>query len=95
MREIDVDSATVCRLAIATYGESNQRDMAIEECSELIQALCKLRRCPSAPVMANVLEEMADVSIMLEQLEIMYGSYADIRDAKVQRLLDRIGEHRA
>jgi hypothetical protein len=30
--------------AINTFGELSQRDMAIEECSELIKALCKLKR---------------------------------------------------
>ena len=30
--------------AIETFGEVSQRDMAIEECAELIKALCKLNR---------------------------------------------------
>ena len=34
----------VCSKCIAKYGEENKMDIAIEELSELIQAICKWKR---------------------------------------------------
>jgi NTP pyrophosphatase (non-canonical NTP hydrolase) len=57
---------------IDTYGEQAQIDIAIEEMSELTKALLKYRRTKGndAIVNNNVTEEMADVKIMLAQLEL-------------------------
>ena len=65
---------------INTWGEDSQIDIAIEEMGELIQALIKLRRACKDNVNAftnekvkeaadHVCEELADVSLMLEQLK--------------------------
>lgn len=74
---------TILRAAVAKYGKGPQRDKAIEELSELIRALA---RCDDAE---NVAEEMADVRIMLDQLEIMFGNHDRVRQwefKKLQRL---------
>lgn len=82
--------------AIAKWGPELQTDVAIEEMAELTQALLKYRRAiskaPSGNVPAVVMarlrirEEMADVSIMLRQLELIYGGYADEKILKLERL---------
>lgn len=65
--------------AIAKYGEETQVVVAIEECGELIQALTKwlrMRRVGLACtglLLDNVVEEMADVSIMINQLALIFG----------------------
>ena len=75
--------------AIAVYGGKAQEQVAIEECSELIQAIChKHRGRPN-----NIAEEIADVEIMLEQLKIINncrGEVEKIRKSKVERLFNRI-----
>ena len=80
--------------AIATYGETCQVDVAIEEMSELTKALLKFRRggwseC-SALYVDAIREEMADVSIMLSQLELIYGDVTDIEIEKLERLERRL-----
>ena len=73
--------------AIQKYGTGPQRDKAIEELSELIRALA---RCDDS---ANIAEEMADVRIMLDQLEIIFHNRDQVRKYeldKLKRLSERI-----
>lgn len=59
------------------YGKKNQTIKAAEELAELIQALSKGKR-------QNILEEMADVHVMIEQMMYFY----DISPAEVQAVAD-------
>lgn len=76
--------------AILNYGEEMQTDVAIEEMSELIKALIKDRRNSDKKSSDNVLEEMADVQIMLDQLKMIFGSTKKIEWYKINRLKRRI-----
>lgn len=82
--------------AIITYGWEAQTDMCIEECSELIKALLKFRRLPmenGQKFLKNIQEEIADVQIMLWQMDLMYGHgycVEDQIDKKLNRLKERI-----
>ena len=74
--------------AIRRYGHVGQQLKAIEELSELIRALARA----DDPV--NIAEEMADVRIMLDQLEIIFGNHDQVRELeykKLQRLNRRLG----
>lgn len=73
----------ILNAAIRKFGLGTQRMKAIEELSELIQALA---RCDDPD---NLSEEMADVRIMLDQLELMLGNHDAVRQweyVKLQRL---------
>lgn len=77
--------------AVKVYGKDAQCKMAIEEMSELIKELCKSFR--GADNLDHIAEEIADVSIMLEQLQIIFDCSAKVsswRFFKVDRLADRI-----
>lgn len=69
---------TIMGKSIIKYGDSAQIDMAIEEMAELTKALLKHRRAnrfdqyDMDKVRDNVSEEIADVLIMLEQLQIIF-----------------------
>lgn len=73
---------------IDKYGVDAQVDMVIEECSELQKALLKYRRNPQEHEYNNVLEEVADVEIMLEQLRFIMGkgAWIKIETFKVEKL---------
>lgn len=59
--------------AIAHNGEVFQSMIAMEECSELAQAISKCIRTPEEErVRKHLVEEMADVSICLRQLKTIY-----------------------
>lgn len=81
--------------AITAYGAPAQMDMAVEEMAELTKALCKVKRVSCAAeakaVLENVVEEMADVQIMLDQLRIIFGrSTAEAEGYKLERLKKRL-----
>ena len=84
MSDIEIMTA-----AIRTYGEQAQERQAVEECSELIEAICHKHRGREH----NIPEEIADVEIMLEQLKIINncGSQVEeIRKEKINRLFQRV-----
>lgn len=81
--------------AITAYGAPAQMDMAVEEMAEPTKALCKVKRVSCAAeakaVLENVVEEMADVQIMLDQLRIIFGrSTAEAEECKLERLKKRL-----
>lgn len=83
---------TVFEKAIETYGKDLQKQVAIEEMAELTKEICKDFRGKGNR--EHILEEIVDVSIMLEQLQIMYGiSSSEMLRAvvsKVKRLEERL-----
>ena len=73
----------VFNLAIAEFGEEHQEAKAIEECSELIQAISH-KHCGREH---NIAEEIADVEIMLEQLKIIGDCHADVERIKARKIV--------
>lgn len=60
--------------SICRYGKEPQCRQAMEELAELIQAVNKSLRYPDRPrYYANLIEEIADVEIMLYQLKVMFN----------------------
>ena len=78
------------------YGKEPQMGVAQEECAELIQAISKIRRKgETVETLDNLVEEIADVSIMCAQLEELFGVRASIArrmHQKLERQLERIAE---
>ena len=80
-----------CRKLLDRYGYRPQLMMLIEECSELIKAVCKMFRngtCASAPS-ENFLEEMADVAVMFEQACMMFNITAAEINKRAKEKLDK------
>lgn len=81
--------------AIDTYGHELQIIVAIEEMSELTKELCK--RLRGKDNIDAIAEEIADVQIMLAQLQIIFDCSSKIhsyRAAKIARLQERLEEHK-
>lgn len=91
----------VIRQAIKQYGTHAQVDMAIEEMSELTKALLKERRAAhyigkqaAEEARRGIFEEMADVTIMLMQLLLIFDGRDTVQkavDEKIERLAGRLG----
>ena len=60
----------ILEMAIEKYGE-RQLDQAQEELAELIVAISKHKRNANKLTIANVIEEIADVRIMLKQVMML------------------------
>jgi len=89
--------------AVKTYGVEAQVDMCIEEMSELAKALLKMRRFNHSAAdpttltdrakiekQKHIIEEVADVQIMLEQMRLIYGDTAPVEDIKIECLQTRL-----
>lgn len=102
------DQEEVLKEAIQTFGTRNQLDMATEECAELIQAINKIKRAgivsqqitkpnpnmdtKTAMLYNSVCSEVADVKIMLAQLELMLDAETIqlCVDRKIENLKNRL-----
>lgn len=85
---------SVLACAVETFGADAQLNVAIEELSELIKELCKYKRGEGKEI--HIAEEMADVKIILEELEIIFrnGEAVSICEQfKIDRLRERIAEN--
>lgn len=85
------DRKKVYEEAIAKYGVQAQSWMVIEEMSELAKELCKMQRGKGS--IEDLADEIADATIMLEQLRLMYGINDVVcqhMDYKVSRLRNRL-----
>lgn len=79
--------------AVKLWGETAQAMMVIEECSELIKALCKIFRAESTD--DDLIEEMVDVQITLNQLRFIANNESRWKywwDYKLSRLEDMLAE---
>jgi len=79
------------RKTLEKWGEDAQYDQAVEECAELIIALKHFRRGKIDA--QKVIDELADVTLMLGQLSWMFGEdnikkTVDIKLDKLQQLLN-------
>jgi len=69
----------ILRRAISDYGKVPQKIKAIEELAELINAI-------SIGNPSMIAEEMADVSIMMAQLELIYNNSDEVEGYKKDRM---------
>ena len=82
--------------AIRTYGEQPQVDVTIEEMSELTKAILKYRRAENKNkneaeyLEDDIIEEIADVQIMLDQMRIIFGDTSSQEEYKLNRLWARM-----
>lgn len=76
--------------ALDTYGYHKQRLMVFEECAELINALAKADRGRSD--VGDIITELADVSIMVEQMAVFFGyeNFEKEKKRKIERLKQRL-----
>ncbi len=81
----------VLEKAVETWGETAQTDVMIEEMAELTKEILNHRRGRES----NISEEMADVYIMLKQLEIIFENEGKVKtfiEAKINRLEERLNK---
>lgn len=78
---------------INSYGTKSQEDVAIEEMAELQKAILKHRRYTGDETRAEIIDEIADVEIMIEQLKIIFSCKKEVEsriDYKIERQIKRI-----
>lgn len=79
--------------ALDKWGTSAQIMMLYEECGELLSAISKLERGRVSE--DDVVTELADVSIMVEQIALLFGydKFEKEKGNKLERLKERLEKH--
>ena len=91
---IEVSEEELYKAAVQKFGERAQILVAIEEMSELTKALLKYIRHEDFnqgdydDIVESIAEERADVSIMLNQLAVIFGKNEDAETEKLEHLED-------
>lgn len=91
---IEVSEEELYKAAVQKLGERAQILVAIEEMSELTKALLKYIRHEDFnqgdydDIVESIAEERADVSIMLNQLAVIFGKNEDAETEKLEHLAD-------
>ena len=91
--------AAILEENIREHGVVEETVIAMEECAELIQAISKVKRYGFVgEYKDNLIEEIADVSIVIREIMMIFGlSDGDINeviDSKIQRIKSRLEERR-
>lgn len=93
------EQEAILKRAIDHYGIDNQLTKTIEELSELTKEICKLKIAGKdfngadlIRAKQHILEEKADVYIMLMQLDLYFGESLAYIDAKIARLKEWMDE---
>ncbi|GFH43326.1 hypothetical protein Hs30E_18770 [Lactococcus hodotermopsidis] len=69
-------------------GEAAQAYQTIEECAELIVAINKkVTRTPAPDSLDNVLDEIADVEMMLAQMRLTFGISDEMIAKRIEKNL--------
>lgn len=83
---------TACNFIYKHYGEEAQKRQLIQELAELIVAITKND-------LENIIEEMADVQVMLDQFTManrrIYDKMEFIQMQKVKRQMERIEKEKS
>lgn len=78
-----MEEQKILETAIKVFGDKAQEDIAIEEMSELTQAILHNRRGRES----NIPEEIADVLIAVEQLIIIHDCREEVNGIKYHKLM--------
>ncbi len=78
------------KTAIDRWGHQAQKFMVMEETGEMLNALAKTER--NRATAEDVITELADVSILMEQMAVIYGydQFVKEKEYKLQRLKKRL-----
>ena len=84
----------IMKKALEKNGKLRQSVIAMEECSELIKAISKMIRYSydedlNSVYRDNLIEEMADVYIILDELKMMYNILEFDIEEMIKRKIDR------
>jgi len=90
MHHIVKSFLSTIRDAVAKYGHEAQRRQLLEELAELQVAV--MHNLREKATKADVITEMADVTIMLAQLQVMLGIDDDVLEREIRRKLNRLAD---
>jgi len=80
--------------ALEQWGLNAQIGQAVEECAELIVALQKyINRTPQPGRIDNILDEIADVEMMLAQMRLALNIDDETLRKRIERKFERLNQY--
>lgn len=94
---METENLKILKKSLKTHGVEKTILVCMEELSELIQAISKIERYPDEEIRKyNLVEEIADVNIIVEYLKIIYDinneDISEWADRKLSRLSKILGD---
>lgn len=81
----------VFKKCVEFYDKRDMYNLAMEECAELIQAINKILRYPDQESRReNLIEEIVDVSIMIEKISLIANITPEEFDRMYERKFDKV-----
>jgi NTP pyrophosphatase (non-canonical NTP hydrolase) len=80
--------------ALDQWGINAQVGQTVEECAELIVALQKyINRTPQPGMIENILDEIADVEMMLAQMRLVLGIDDDALRKRIEYKFEKLNQY--
>ena len=84
----------VMQTSLDKWGLNAQAGQTIEECAELIVALQKyINRTPAPDSIDNILDEIADVEMMLAQMRLVFGIDDDTFRKRIEEKFGKLNQY--
>ena len=84
----------IMQIALDQWGLNAQVGQTIEECAELIVALQKhINRTPRPGTIDNILDEIADVEMMLAQMRLALNIDDDTLRERIENKFERLRQY--
>ena len=84
----------IMQTALDKWGLNAQVGQTIEECAELIVALQKyINRTPQLDMVKNILDEIADVEMMLAQMRLILGIDDDTLRRRIEYKFEQLNQY--
>ena len=85
---------TTMQTALDKWGTDAQTDQTIEECAELIVALNKhVKRTPQEGTLKNIIDEIADVEMMLAQMRLVFGISDEVIHERISEKFKKLEKY--
>jgi len=94
--KVQFTDAEVCTMqaALDQWGINAQVGQTVEECAELIVALQKyINRTPQPGMVENILDEIADVEMMLAQMRLVLNIDDDTLRKRIEYKFQRLNQY--
>ena len=83
----------IMQTALDRWGLNAQVGQTVEECAELIMALQKYYRLPREEAVKNILDEIADVEMMLAQMRLVFNIDDDALRKRIEYKFERLSQY--
>jgi len=84
----------IMQTALDQWGLNAQVGQTVEECAELIVALQKhINRTPSPDTIANILDEIADVEMMLAQMRLALNIDDNTLRERIEHKFEKLSQY--